>query len=83
MHAVAALPLLTHADHWDHHWWPIWPFLWVALIGIAFWLVVRRRDGRSDPLDRGREVLAERFARGELSVEEYRARLDDLQGGSR
>jgi hypothetical protein len=35
-----------------------------ALIGTAVWLIVRRRDRRGDPLDRAREVLAERHARG-------------------
>lgn len=77
--ALAALPLLTHTDDWDHHWWPVWPLLWAALIGLAIWLIVRRRNGRrGDPLDRAREVLAERYARGELTGEEYRARLDEL-----
>ena len=36
------------------------------------------RDRRG-PLDPAREILAERFARGELNAEEYRARLDELQ----
>jgi uncharacterized membrane protein len=79
MTALAALPLLTHTDDWDHHWWPVWPLLSAALIGLVIWLIVRRRDRRADPFDRAREVLAERYARGELSGEEYRARLDDLE----
>jgi uncharacterized membrane protein len=53
------------------------------LIGAVVWLVVRRRDGRHDPLDRARSVLAERYAQGELSAEEYRTRLDDLHGSAR
>jgi putative membrane protein len=85
MTAIAALPLLTHSgDEWGGHaWWPIWPLLWVALIGAAVWFIVRRRDRRHDPLDSARQVLAERYARGELTGEEYRSRLDDLQGGPR
>jgi putative membrane protein len=80
MTALAALPLLTaSSDDWGHGWWPIWPILWVALIGTVVWLVWRRRDRRPDPLDRAREVLAERFARGELTGEEYRARLEELR----
>jgi putative membrane protein len=79
MTLIAALPLFTHdADHWGNPWWPLWPILWVALIGVAAWLIMRRRARRHDPLDRAREVLAERFARGELTGEEYRARLGDL-----
>ncbi len=32
-----------------------------------------------DPTDRAREVLAERYARDELSTEEYRKRIGELQ----
>ena len=80
MTVFAALPLLAdHNDDWGHHWWPLWLLFWAALIGTGVWLVARRRDRRHDPLDRAREVLAERFARGELTGEEYRDRLDQLQ----
>jgi putative membrane protein len=80
MNALAALPLLTHhSDDWGHPWWPLWLLFWAALIGTAVWLIARRRDRRADPLDRAREVLAERYALGELTGEEYRKRLDELQ----
>jgi putative membrane protein len=82
--AIAALALLTHAgDDWGHPWWPILPLLWFALIGAAVWFIVRRRDRRHDPLDSAHQILAERYARGELTGEEYRSRLDDLQRGLR
>ena len=49
MTAIAALPLLaSNGDDWGHGWWPIWPLLWVALIGTAVWFIVRRRDRRHD-----------------------------------
>jgi putative membrane protein len=81
---IAALPLLSNrSDDWDHAWWPLWLLFWGALIGLAVWFVLRRRDRRRDPLDRARELLAERFARGELSGEEYRQRLQDLQQSAR
>jgi putative membrane protein len=78
--ALAALPLLTHeAGHdWGHPGWPVWLLFWAALIGTAVWLIARRRGRRGDPLDRARELLAERYARGELSGEEYRGRLEEL-----
>jgi putative membrane protein len=81
MNALALLPLFTSdSDHWGHHWWwPIWPILWAAVIGTAVWLILRRRDRRRDQHDPARQILAERFARGELNAEEYRARLDELQ----
>ena len=76
-----ALPLFTHDGHgdWGHHWWPLWLLFWAALIGTAVWLISRRRRGRGGPFDGARELLAERYARGELSGEEYRERLDELK----
>jgi putative membrane protein len=32
-----------------------------------------------DPVDRAREILAERYARGEISSDEYRERSDELK----
>jgi putative membrane protein len=82
MTVLAALPLLNWGSG-HSGWWPIWPLFWAALIGLAVWLILRRRrDDRRGPLDPAREILAERFAKGELNAEEYRARLDDLQRGS-
>lgn len=34
---------------------------------------------RPDPNDRAREILAERYARGELTTEEYRERVEQLR----
>ena len=71
--------LAVLADHrGDDHgwWWPIFPLLWIALIGFAIWTFSRRR--RRDPLDGARGVLAERYARGDISLDEYRERLAQL-----
>jgi putative membrane protein len=67
--------LATHGE--DFHWWfPIFPLLWTGLIVGAVYLIMRgRRHGRGD---RAREILAERYASGELTVEEYRRRLAEL-----
>jgi putative membrane protein len=80
MNAVAGLTLLTHeaGGDWGHPWWPLWLLLWATLIGSAVWLIWRRRGRPGGSLDRARELLAERYARGELSGEEYRERLDEL-----
>ena len=58
---------------------PLLPLFWIALL-IGAWFLFRRRD------DRGRtqsaeEILGERYARGEITLEEYRQRREMLRGG--
>jgi putative membrane protein len=63
----------------DHGWWVVWPLVWIAVIVGLVWFFTRRRGpGERSGADRARDILAERFARGELSVEEYRERLGQL-----
>jgi putative membrane protein len=71
----ATILLGEHRDGW----WPLWPLLWLAvLVGVVWFLSRQWRKPRGGGLDRAREILAERFARGELSSEEYRQRLAEL-----
>jgi putative membrane protein len=78
LHNIA--PLVA-SSNWDHggFWWLPFTVLWVVVLGAAIWVVVgnvRRRE-RSG-VERASDVLAERYARGELTGEEYRERLDEL-----
>lgn len=74
-----------HMDGWGGGWMWLWTLAVVVLV-VAFlvWLV-RAGAGSSqgppadDPERRAREILAERYARGELSTEEYRERLSQLR----
>ena len=61
-----------------HHWW-ICALIVALLIAVAVVLVRRRRRA---PRAGGsaRTILAERYARGELTAEEYRERLTTLDG---
>jgi putative membrane protein len=73
LHATTAL-----GDNRDG-WWPLWPLLWLAVIVAVVWFLSRKwREPRSGGLDRAKEILAERYAQGELSSEEYRQRLAEL-----
>jgi putative membrane protein len=64
---------------WHHGvWFPIFPLLWLALLVGAFF-VFRGRRGRWQ-VHSAEEILSERYARGEISVEEYRQRRDVLRG---
>jgi putative membrane protein len=61
-----------------HGWWVIWPILWLAVIVAGVWFLSRRWRRGGSPLDGARKILAERFARGELSYDEYQERLTQL-----
>jgi putative membrane protein len=64
------------------HWWVFAPLtwtVWLAAIAAVVWLLVRRtRGGERSGLERAREILAERYARGEIDGDEYRERLGQL-----
>jgi putative membrane protein len=72
--------LLAH-----HGWflWPLVPLLWFTFFVLFFVFVVRRRRGWWDGRRSGESVLAERYARGEITDDEYRARLTVLRDGGR
>jgi putative membrane protein len=55
--------------------------VWLALIVLAVWLVVRATN-RRDPGDRSdaaEDLLRQRFASGEIDAEEYARRLEVLR----
>ncbi|NNC81379.1 MAG: SHOCT domain-containing protein [Acidimicrobiales bacterium] len=72
---------------WGGGWMWLWGLAMMALfVVLIVWLVRATSGGLSAPrpperfsTDRAREVLAERYARGELSTEEYRERATELQ----
>jgi putative membrane protein len=75
---------------YTNSWWG-WLLMVVGMVGfwgllIAVVVVLLRRPGQSGGSDPGRpdpeEVLAERFARGEIDADEYHQRLQVLRGGA-
>ena len=70
----------SHGEH-DGYWFPF-AFFWLLLLGFLVWCVVRGgrwRHYHPSDMDRARGILAERFARGEITGEEYRERLEQLR----
>ncbi|MEO6570992.1 MAG: SHOCT domain-containing protein [Ilumatobacteraceae bacterium] len=91
---MLANAILSQTDGWGHMngWGGGWMWLWgvgmmTLVVVLIVWLV--RAAGtdstgvaeppRREPNDRAREILGERFATGELSSEEYRERVSELQ----
>ena len=70
---------------WDGHWgwhhgyrWTWAPLAWAVLIA-AIVSIVRPRWRAPRISDPARTILAERYARGEITPEEYRERLETLK----
>ena len=76
---IASMAASADGDH-GGGWWIPFALLWAALIGTVVWLVVRavRNRGRTG-MERARDILAERYARGEITGEEYRERLEGIR----
>ena len=69
----------SHGEH-DHFFFFPFAFFWLALVIAASGSRPRgRRRRHPSGDDRARDILAERFARGELTGEEYRERLEQLR----
>ena len=54
-------------------------FVWIAVVALVVWWVRRYARHDASGIDRARGILAERYARDELSAQEYRERLDNLK----
>lgn len=62
-------------------WFLVFPLFWLALVvGLVF--LFRRRRWDHWHRGSGDAVLAERYARGEITAEEYRQRKSVLQEGA-
>ena len=78
---------------WDHGWgWGDWlgmSLMMLVFWGLVIWLIVwlvrtssAKRDTTTTPAaTRPEDVLAERFARGEIDEAQYQDRLRVLRGG--
>ncbi|HEY1919680.1 MAG TPA: SHOCT domain-containing protein [Streptosporangiaceae bacterium] len=72
-----------HSGNWGGWWalaWVCWMLvLWGGLGALAVFLVRRWRRWRPAPGTSPEDILAERYARGEISTEEYHERLEVLR----
>jgi putative membrane protein len=70
--------LLAVHPGWDGGpWFLVFPLLWIA-IAVALFLTWRGRPARQ-ATHNAQEILAERYARGEISADEFRQRRDELR----
>lgn len=82
---IAATDYWGHMDGWGGGWMWLWGGLmmlfFVAAVAVVVWAVLRAGQPAppQPPSDRAREILAERYAKGELTTDEYRERVDALR----
>jgi putative membrane protein len=60
-------------------WLWFWGLLVFAVLAIAVWSINRGPRERSERRPSPEETLKDRFARGEIDLEDYRARLEELR----
>lgn len=98
MNTVALLEgILGDLNDGHHGWGGGWMWLWGTVMMLAFIGLVafafrgftrherdaRHTDRHADPTRTAREILAERYARGEIELGEYREKLRELDGNGR
>jgi putative membrane protein len=85
--SVLATVLAQRFDHDDHMggggWW-LWGMLMMivvlAAIGVVVWLIVRsEHTGGGGTTRSPRDILNDRYARGEIDTEEYEERISKLR----
>ncbi|HZQ65188.1 MAG TPA: SHOCT domain-containing protein [Gaiellaceae bacterium] len=81
------IALLASSSDWhDHGWfwlWPLVPLFWLLvffLLARLFFRGGRRGPWGGPPRPDAQAILAERYARGEIGLDEYRERLGNLGG---
>ena len=66
-------------DGWMWLWGTLMMLAFVVAVAIVVWALVRSTQPRAQPgSERARDVLAERYARGEIDSDEYRERLETI-----
>ncbi len=71
-----------HMQGWGGGWTWLWGtlmmFSWVLIIGFAVVFISRSQTSSRKPSE-ARAILDERYARGELTTDEYRERQEQIQ----
>lgn len=81
-YAAAYHPHPGWYGHGGPGWWIVFPILFWVLVLSLIGYVIYRRSPKQSAISAGERVLAEQYARGEISGEEYKQRRSVLRGKS-
>jgi putative membrane protein len=71
--------LFASTDGPEHWWFLLFPLVWIVVIALVIRFAFMRGGWGCRPRGGGaRQILAERYARGEIGDDEYRTRLEHL-----
>lgn len=65
--------------HWG--WMAIWLVFWILIIAGLFFIIRAFMEKRTDTGKSAMDILNERYARGEITRDEYNERKRDILGG--
>jgi len=81
---------MPHEYFWQWHFWvfPMFmPIFWIVIIGLCLYFIFGRRGahkpwepGRSPEGDTALDILKTRYAKGEISKEEFEQMKRDISG---
>jgi putative membrane protein len=78
--------IVAHDHGWGYGlgpWFLLFPLFWFAVVAFVVWRFRRLGGPPWRNYASGRSVLAERYARGDISADEYRERLAVLKEDDR
>lgn len=76
----AVIAMIGHHGWGGAPWWPLFPLLWFLLwVAVIVTVIVLWRRRRDHPTRSAQALLAEEFARGNITEEDYEQRLAALQ----
>jgi putative membrane protein len=81
MHATLVMGQMWEGDHMGTGWWWVMGIGWLVFLALIVVLAVVLVRGFTSRAARGSadDILAERFARGEIDEDEYRRRQSALR----
>jgi putative membrane protein len=74
-------PWMEYGEWWWAWWMPLGMVIFFVVIGVGLYLLIRGFEIRESKADRALEIARERYARGEITAEEFEKIKKSLSEG--